>query len=100
MSSYSYALMKHYDVLGPEKMRQARIKAPKLVKDHTLDTKQRLKTQQGSEAELDREKASGSTSSVDSFLIPQDKADFGRMTEAAPLSCIELAIRIQDELCR
>ncbi|KAF9999524.1 hypothetical protein BGZ80_006554, partial [Entomortierella chlamydospora] len=70
VSSYSYALMKHYEgVLGPEKMRLARIRALKLVNDHILNSKQRLKTQQDSEAELDHEMASGSTSSAKSPFL-------------------------------
>ncbi|KAF8974924.1 hypothetical protein BGZ46_009587 [Entomortierella lignicola] len=37
---------------------------------------------------------------IDSFLIPQDKSDFGRNMKGAAMSCIELAIRIRDELQR
>ncbi|KAF9175966.1 hypothetical protein BGX20_006062 [Mortierella sp. AD010] len=76
VSKYSHALIKHYEgVLGPEKMKLARIKALKMVNAHILNTKQRLKTQQDSETELDHEMASGSTGSTKNpFLaLPNSK---------------------------
>ncbi|KAI8595541.1 hypothetical protein EDD21DRAFT_358953 [Dissophora ornata] len=95
VQSFSYALFKHYEgVLGAEEVRLARIRAFKLVNDQILNAKQRIKTQQDSEAQLDREMAGGSTSCDKSPFCDSTQLNPQAYSHAPP--CIDMDRTVEE----